>query len=553
MKLYIPSKILITSFLCFFIFFGFSQDTKKDKMTQEEGEAHRKRIADRASEEYKHIENAYRDMFRKANASYTNMNSQTCDAFGYVKNLNEDRFIVHGFSVETRSVLRSRLSYLNSDLHKLNLEGDFDKGNFKTLRDKLLSTSSNSKSFSDFVSLFTGQSVGDLNENDLALLRHEYDQSKVMKYLNLDDSYNFGNRIEANENCNVSVTNFIQQTSNKYPNSRWLFTSKITHNCICKEGSNKTTLNKAVYEYTAKVTALETATDFVFNSTVSDAKLSISNVVCCPEKKEDEASETQPKSAIEFAFGGKDTDGDGVYDKDDECVNIPGLPEFNGCPDTDGDGIADKYDDCPDTAGTAEFNGCPDTDGDGIADSNDECPNIAGLQEFNGCPEVDESKINTDVGPQPKYDYDWSGDGFSITVGAGPIIGDEADFFGFSYSAGIGYYQSLTEDFQIGATAGYSRYTGKETDFGFETEGESFIPLMAKASYNFSDAFGAEAGLGYAISASEGGEGGVTYSLGPFWRPLEAIVLFVGYRSIAFGEGSLGAFILSGRFSLSKK
>ncbi|MBP2831173.1 OmpA family protein [Aquimarina sp. U1-2] len=97
----------------------------------------------------------------------------------------------------------------------------------------------------------------------------------------------------------------------------------------------------------------------------------------------------QHSAGITFAFGGKDTDGDGVYDKDDECPDVPGLEEFNGCPDTDGDGITDAKDDCPDTAGTAEFNGCPDTDGDGVADPKDECPTVAGLAELNGCPDAD--------------------------------------------------------------------------------------------------------------------------------------------------------------------
>ncbi|WP_109302136.1 OmpA family protein [Aquimarina sp. AU474] len=97
----------------------------------------------------------------------------------------------------------------------------------------------------------------------------------------------------------------------------------------------------------------------------------------------------QHSAGLTFAFGGKDTDGDGIYDKDDECPDVPGLEEFNGCPDTDGDGITDAKDDCPDTAGLAEFNGCADTDGDGVPDPKDECPTVAGLAELNGCPDAD--------------------------------------------------------------------------------------------------------------------------------------------------------------------
>ena len=97
----------------------------------------------------------------------------------------------------------------------------------------------------------------------------------------------------------------------------------------------------------------------------------------------------QHSAGIVFQFGGRDTDGDGIYDKDDECPETPGLAEFNGCPDTDGDGIEDRLDECPNTPGLAEFNGCPDTDGDGVPDHLDECPTVAGLKELNGCPDAD--------------------------------------------------------------------------------------------------------------------------------------------------------------------
>jgi len=97
----------------------------------------------------------------------------------------------------------------------------------------------------------------------------------------------------------------------------------------------------------------------------------------------------QHSVGVLFKFGGKDTDGDGIYDKDDECPETPGLPEFNGCPDTDGDGIEDRNDACPEVPGLPEFNGCPDTDGDGIIDSEDACPTEAGPKSNNGCPIVD--------------------------------------------------------------------------------------------------------------------------------------------------------------------
>ncbi len=97
----------------------------------------------------------------------------------------------------------------------------------------------------------------------------------------------------------------------------------------------------------------------------------------------------QHAAGLTIRFGGKDTDGDGVYDKDDECPEVFGLEAFNGCPDTDGDGIKDSDDACPEVAGLAALNGCPDADGDGVADKDDECPNEAGTAANNGCPDAD--------------------------------------------------------------------------------------------------------------------------------------------------------------------
>ncbi|NVJ89844.1 MAG: OmpA family protein [Flavobacteriaceae bacterium] len=97
----------------------------------------------------------------------------------------------------------------------------------------------------------------------------------------------------------------------------------------------------------------------------------------------------QSSLGLVIKFGGKDTDGDGIYDKNDECPEVAGLAEFNGCPDADGDGIKDSDDACPNVAGLAAMNGCPDSDGDGVADKDDMCPNAKGTKANKGCPDAD--------------------------------------------------------------------------------------------------------------------------------------------------------------------
>jgi OOP family OmpA-OmpF porin len=126
---------------------------------------------------------------------------------------------------------------------------------------------------------------------------------------------------------------------------------------------------------------------------------------------------------ITFKFGGKDTDNDGIYDKDDSCPEVAGLKELNGCPDTDADGITDADDACPEIAGLKELNGCPDADGDGITDADDACPEVKGSKMMKGCPDTDGDgvadnldKCPTVTGPKANNGCPWTdtdGDGIA--------------------------------------------------------------------------------------------------------------------------------------------
>jgi len=141
-----------------------------------------------------------------------------------------------------------------------------------------------------------------------------------------------------------------------------------------------------------------------------------------------------------------DSDGDGIYDKDDNCPTIPGVAEYQGCPipDTDGDGINDKEDKCPTVKGVAEYQGCPipDTDGDGINDKEDKCPTVKGVAEYQGCPIPDtdgdglndkEDKCPTVAGPRDNQGCpipDTDGDGLNDREDKCPTLAGPKDNMG---------------------------------------------------------------------------------------------------------------------------
>jgi len=127
-------------------------------------------------------------------------------------------------------------------------------------------------------------------------------------------------------------------------------------------------------------------------------RLEARNVLAIPSSNWESASINNLVfgAGLSFGFGGrlKDTDGDGVPDKNDKCPDTPHgcSVDATGCQtDSDGDGVCDGLDKCPGTPRGAKVdaNGCPiDSDGDGVVDGLDECPNtVAGCKvDAKGCP-----------------------------------------------------------------------------------------------------------------------------------------------------------------------
>lgn len=106
----------------------------------------------------------------------------------------------------------------------------------------------------------------------------------------------------------------------------------------------------------------------------------------------------------------RDTDGDGIVDSRDSCINEPedkdGYLDDDGCPDpdNDADGIVDAKDNCPndpeDLDGFHDDDGCPDPDNDGdrIPDVDDFCPNTPGVRggDRPGCPKKESLIVVTE-------------------------------------------------------------------------------------------------------------------------------------------------------------
>ena len=326
-----------------------------------------------------------------------------------------------------------------SEESKLDLEDKFDKGNFKTLEDKLLSAASNSNNFDDFLLLFGERSVARLSNADEKQLREKYKKAKSMRQMNLNDDggqmagYS-GDKILISEDCSILVESYLLENNHNYPNTEWVLASRLSYTCDCEKDSDQTMLNEAQYQYTAKINSLRTATDIVFDEAITEPKLEIKNVVCCPEQSDPEETEN----------------GDFIKDTRDLFLD----PNKQNVP----------------------------TDSD---DANEE----GGFFKEAGS--------------------------FTYGVSLGSVVGEESDFYGINYGANVGYlFEFKDSKFSAGPEVEYSRFTGKETDFGFETEGESFLNIKARANYGITDWLDASAAAGYGIGVSEGVDGGISFDVG---------------------------------------
>jgi large repetitive protein len=96
----------------------------------------------------------------------------------------------------------------------------------------------------------------------------------------------------------------------------------------------------------------------------------------------------------------RDSDGDGLLDRQDRCVLEPEdkdqFEDDDGCPDpdNDNDGLLDAVDQCPlqpeDKDSFEDDDGCPDPDNDRdtVLDGDDRCPLVPGVPEERGCSKV---------------------------------------------------------------------------------------------------------------------------------------------------------------------
>lgn len=126
---------------------------------------------------------------------------------------------------------------------------------------------------------------------------------------------------------------------------------------------------------------------------------------------------------------------------------------------------------------------------------------------------------------------------FNAGISLGLPSGDASDAYTFAILFDANYLWEVSEEFKLGATAGYINSFG-DTIGEFEVEDAGFIPLAAAARYSISEDFAVGADIGYALGvAPDGNDGGFYYAPQLLYSISELVDIVAAYRGISVDNG----------------
>jgi hypothetical protein len=123
--------------------------------------------------------------------------------------------------------------------------------------------------------------------------------------------------------------------------------------------------------------------------------------------------------------------------------------------------------------------------------------------------------------------------GFKAGAHVGLPIGTSGDLSSLTFGVDLAYMHSVSDDFQVGGTAGYTMFMGKDIPFIGKLN-YGFALIGAAATYKVADSFFVGLDLGYAIGVSEV-SGGDLYYHPKVGYAAESFEVTAGYRGIGSG------------------
>ncbi|TBN03987.1 hypothetical protein EYD45_08210 [Hyunsoonleella flava] len=275
---------LVSGFLMCFIFFslkGYSQDKKLPYCKNKDAA--------------KELHAAFKTMHAQAKVANWKDN-KTCKAKDLISKVDGS---MKSVSMTEAIYTINKLYY---SFQSPTTKDTFDKGFFTTMEDKGLYSYKKSKNFSDFVSEYTGKSIGDIQGKRTSSSGMEYkDIDVIRRYYNglksffttLDFNVKYDESVS--DNCRRTVLSTIKVAKFSYPNITWEIKTRANVNCVCNNGLDKTEVKSGSFEYTATTSGVLTHPKVTF-SQPKDSKITINSLVCCGEKQKDRPISSEPKT-----------------------------------------------------------------------------------------------------------------------------------------------------------------------------------------------------------------------------------------------------------------
>ncbi len=139
-------------------------------------------------------------------------------------------------------------------------------------------------------------------------------------------------------------------------------------------------------------------------------------------------------------------------------------------------------------------------------------------------------------------------------INVGLPMGDIKDSYTLNIGVDINYLWEVSDQFQAGATAGYSHFMGDSIDFlggSIDVEDAGFIPIAAAGRFSVSEEFTLGADLGYALGISpDGNDGGFYYAPKVQYSISDSIDIVAAYKGVSVDGGSFSTVNLGVEFGL---
>ncbi|PQB04287.1 hypothetical protein [Aureitalea marina] len=144
--------------------------------------------------------------------------------------------------------------------------------------------------------------------------------------------------------------------------------------------------------------------------------------------------------------------------------------------------------------------------------------------------------------------------GFQISVNGGLPVGNASDFADFAINVDAAYLFEAGYEFSAGPVIGYSHsfvdFTQTVGPITIDLDDVQFIPLAARGSWNFADAWTFQGDVGYAIGVNDGNDGGFYYSPRIMYWVSPIIGIAAAYRGVAVSNGGWNMLTLGVEFNL---